>query len=171
MFTMTRRIGAAAASLAIAGSALIAVGLPAGAGAPALQVTPTTLNAGESVAANSTCSGTTVDLALYAGTIPSFTTPDGPPLATVTITLDGPAWDHDLTVPGGTAPGAYTVSAHCFGGNENYYVNASITVTAPPVQSSTTSAPTTTAVAPTTTKTPAAAAPAAAVPASPTYTG
>ena len=120
------------------------------------------------VAVGGTCSGTTVDLALYAGTIPSFTTPDGTPLASVTINLDGPAWDRDLTVPGGTAPGAYTVSAHCFGGNENYYNNVGITVLADPV---TTTASTTTTVAPTTTAPDHSARAAAAVPATPKYTG
>lgn len=173
MFNAPRRLSAVVASLAIFGTALIGGTFPASAGEAGLNVDPSSLHAGEVITASSTCSGANIGLALYAGSFPDVT-PNGTPIATSTIKLDDSDWSGELTVPTGTAPGAYTLAAHCYGNDDNYYTNAVVTVL-PDATTTTTStvastmASTTTAVLAKTA--PATAVPAKAVPATPTYTG
>jgi len=163
---LTKRVGRVVAGLLVATTALTAVASTSGAGAPVLTVTPTSVHTGATLDLSGSCYGDTVNYGLYAGTITGNTAPSGTALDTGTFSMIGSTWTGTLTVPGGTAPGEYTVNAECVG-DGSYYSNASVTVL--PDDTTTTVAPSTTAAPTTTAPQPPAAAPA--VVAQPTYTG
>jgi hypothetical protein len=97
--------------------------------------------------------------------------------AGTTVNSDS-VWDLDLTVPAGTPPGAYIVTANCNDGEfQVFYNDNSFTVTAAPATTTTTSTTVAATAATTTTTTvppvvvAPAATPAAPVVASPALTG
>ncbi len=163
------KVRAGLAALTTVGLLTIVGGLPASAGAAPLQVDPTSVHAGATVNASSYCNDSDLSLLLFAGASPSYGQPAGTPIVTTTPTnwdQQTGAWSGSLTVPEGTAPGQYTVSAHCYGEGE-IYQNGVITVLA----DATTTTTTTTMPSTTTTSVPPVAPPAPTVRVTPTYTG
>lgn len=179
--TMIRRIRTTAASLAVIGVLAVVSPISASAGEAEFVVTPTSLHAGESLTASSNCEYPHVVVRLTEGTESIYVDPTGAEITRVEAPVpeDG-YWSADVTVPDGTPPGAYTLSARCVDEGESYrLINVAITVLPNDVTTTTTTvAPTTTTVAPTTTgaKTTTtvpskATQPAAAVAGTPNYTG
>ncbi len=148
MFRFVRSLTIAVAA-AVTGTALIAPGMASAGAAPAISVSPTSVEVG----ATYTLSGvgwTCVEPVLSIDTDPVTdlgAAPDGSAQA-------GGAWQLDFTAP--ATPGTYTITA--FDGECQDTATATLTVTPPPTTTTTTTtttlAPTTTTEAPTTTLAP-----------------
>jgi hypothetical protein len=100
----------------------------AGAATPALAVSPTTVPAGGSVTVSGSCAPTTPGTALS----PAFlhdAAHDFAGVGAVNFTSDAAGnFSASAEIPAGTAPGAYTITARCGGGNLG--IQATLTVRA-----------------------------------------
>jgi len=161
----------------LAAGLLVVPAGPASAGRPSFQIKPQSGGPGTTIHASDSfgeCDGNnahvTVGLQPESGAVVASTT--------IVPNSDG-TWTADVTVPNGTGPGSFLVTAHCdqdAGADSFDYVPQTFTVTgattttrttAPPTTTTTTVPVTTTTTAPVT----ATAAPPVAVTATPTMTG
>ena len=134
-----RRLHALAISVVPVISLVLWLAGPANAAAPTLHVTPHTVAAGGTVQVSGTCESHTTGFAIS----PAFVHDAGHDFAGVGAagfsTNAGGAFSVTAQVAAGTAPGTYSVTARCGGGNLG--ISATLTVTAA-AQPASTSAPT-----------------------------
>lgn len=178
-----RRTRLVVSALMVSTVAVVGVSSQAGAGSPALIVDPTTVEAGGTINVSQYCSveDATATVGVSAGWTGAYGDPAMPPVVEQSgIEPVGGQWVAQLTIPGSTAPGSYTVWATCGGSISRYsqieltvIASTTTTTTTAPTSTSTSTTPgsSTTGATTTTTASTPAARPAAAVAGQPTYTG